>query len=175
MTGDPPVLWGLRRGCLLITETAQRLDRSLGLVFWQPVLSGKQFLQQFLRLKIANQMIAQTQSAPSGTQQLREELAQGIAIEIGGYTLSPALALPMEAADLELPKRRARVAWLEVGASADEELSPAARPRIAAWQQAGHSVETRVVNGPRFWQTLEISECRALVDTTTRLLDRWSE
>jgi len=173
-TGHEPVLWGLRSGCLLITEAAQSLDGSLALILWQPVLSGKQFLQQFLRLKVANQITAEDPSERSGTQQLRTQLIEGIAIEVAGYTLAPALALPMEAAGLELQERPTRVAWLEVGASTDEELSPAARLRIEAWQQAGHSVEARVVNGPRFWQTLEISECPALVDTTIRLIDGWS-
>jgi uncharacterized protein len=174
-TGHTPVLWGLRSGCLLIGETAQHMDRSVALVLWQPVISGKQLLQQFLRLKVASQLASHNQSERGGTQQLRTELAEGRSIEVAGYTLSPELAVPLEAAEMDLPKRPARIAWLEVGASAEEEISPAARLRIAAWQHAGHFVEAQVVSGSRFWQTVEISECPALVDATLRLADRWSE
>ena len=173
-TGYEPVLWGLRTGCLLMAETARRIDRSHALLLWQPVLSGKQFLQQFLRLKVVSQLTARNPGEKSGTHELRSELARGAAIEVAGYTLSPALALPMEAAELTLPGRHTRIAWLELGASPDEELPPASRARVATWQQAGHEVEARVVNGPRFWQTLEISECPALVDVSVRSVANWS-
>jgi len=174
-TGHAPVLWGLRSGCLLICETAHHMDRSVALLLWQPVVSGKQLLQQFLRLKVANQVAARDDSERRGTQQLRAELAQGRSVEVAGYTLAPELALPLEAAELDVPKTPTRITWLEVGASTDAELSPTARLRIAAWQQAGHCVEAQVVSGSRFWQTVEISECPALVDATLQMVDRWSE
>ena len=49
-TGAELWLWGLRTGCLLATEAVKRLDGATRLLMWQPTLSGKQFLQQFLRL-----------------------------------------------------------------------------------------------------------------------------
>src|SRR5688500_15035872 len=48
-TGQRLVLWGLRAGCLLATQAAGRIEPAADLVLWQPVASGKQFLQQFLR------------------------------------------------------------------------------------------------------------------------------
>jgi len=173
-TGHVPVLWGLRGGCLLICEVARRTDGSFPFVLWQPVVSGKQLLHQFLRLKVANQMAAQNRTERGGTQELRAQLLEGESIEVAGYTLSPDLALPLEAAEIELPKQPARVVWLEVGASPEEEVSPAARVRIEAWRQLGHSVQSQVVSGSRFWQTLEISECAPLIEATLRLVDRWS-
>ena len=173
-TGYVPVLWGLRGGCLLICEVAHRADRSFPLVLWQPVVSGKQLLNQFLRLKVANLLAAQNRMERGSTQELRAELLEGKSIEIAGYTLSPDLALPMEAAEMDLPKQSVRVIWLEVGASVEEDVSPAARMRIEAWRQLGHSVESQVLSGSRFWQTLEISECAPLIEATLRLVDRWS-
>ena len=57
-TAAPLWLWGLRSGCLLVNEAAQRMPTPVKLLLWQPVLSGKQFLQQFLRLKVAAEMLA---------------------------------------------------------------------------------------------------------------------
>src|SRR5690606_37038821 len=48
---DNIVLWGLRAGCLLISDWLARCGRVMPLVLWQPVGNGKQHLNQFLRLK----------------------------------------------------------------------------------------------------------------------------
>jgi exosortase A-associated hydrolase 2 len=90
--GSAPVMWGLRAGALVAVEAAAGFDVG-GFVLWQPVLSGKQFLQQFLRLKAAGEMVAQGDRERTGTRALREQLARGEAVEIAGYTVSPELAL----------------------------------------------------------------------------------
>jgi exosortase A-associated hydrolase 2 len=174
-TGYEPVLWGLRTGCLLVLQATRRLEAEPGLVLWQPVLSGKQFLQQFLRLKVANQMLGSTEGDRIGTQQFREQLADGDPVDVAGYTLSSELALGMETAELDLPERCTRVAWLEIGGSSGGELSPASRIRIRAWRDASHHIEARRVEGPAFWQTQEISECPALIEATLSIVTGWRE
>ena len=129
------------------------------LLLWQPVVSGKQSLQQFLRLKVASQILGERVGSRTGTQQLRERLGQGEASRSRATRLSPGLALGLEAAELTPPHAPARVAWLEVAPTTPTELSPAARTRIASWQAAGHRVDARAVAGPAFWQTQEITEC----------------
>jgi exosortase A-associated hydrolase 2 len=171
--GHTPVLWGLRTGCLVALEAARHIGGSARCVLWHPVLSGKQFLQQFLRLKIANQLGSEAALDRVSAAQLRDQLKRGETIEIGGYPLSPALALGVEAADLQLPALPSHVAWLELSNAAQLELSPASRSRIQAWEQAGHEVEAAVVEGPRFWQTVEISECPSLVGATLSMVQRW--
>jgi hypothetical protein len=107
----------------------------VNLLFWQPVVSGKQFLQQFLRLKVASEMLA---SESKGVmERLRGQLRQGEAIEIAGYLLAPALAQGLEQADLLLPHRSGRVEWIEISGRADASLSPAATARLTQWQAAG--------------------------------------
>jgi exosortase A-associated hydrolase 2 len=177
--GHEPILWGLRAGCLLVAEAVRSTQRSADLVLWQPVISGKQFLQQFLRLKVAGQVVQETDRQKTdrqktGIQKLRDQLASGEAIEVAGYTLSPRLALGMEAAQLDLPQNRARVAWLEVTGASDGELGPASRSRLDEWREQGHSVQSGVVTGPRFWQTVEISESPALVPATLAMWRNWS-
>jgi exosortase A-associated hydrolase 2 len=157
-------LWGLRTGCLLATEAAKRLDGPTHLLMWQPTLSGKQFLQQFLRLKVAGEMLAG--ESKGLMERLRLDLEHGKAVEVGGYRLSPGLAKGLELAELALPDSAMRVEWIEVSGRADGGLSPAAAMRLEKWRELGHAVRGHVACGPTFWQTTEIEDCPALVDAT---------
>jgi exosortase A-associated hydrolase 2 len=169
-----PILWGLRAGCLLVADALRATQRTTDLVLWQPVISGKQFLQQFLRFKLASQVTDESGGQRTGMQKLRDQLAVGESIEVAGYTLSPRLALEMEAAQLDVPGNRARVAWLEIAGAPDGELAPASRTALEAWRKQGHSVQSSAVAGSRFWQTVEISESPALVDATLAMWRSWS-
>jgi len=161
----PRRLWGLRAGCLLAAEVARTLAARPPLLFWQPVLSGKQHLGQFLRLRLARERIDGGGSA-DGTQALREEFTVGRALEIAGYEVSPALALGLDAAELDLEGYPEQVHWLEVATGDSPDLVPAARAKLARWRGGGAKIQSRAVTGVAFWQTVEITECPALVEAT---------
>jgi len=95
----------LRAGCLLAASAAVNLEKCPNFLFWQPALAGKLLLQQFLRLKMAGELIGN--DTKGVTEQLRRQLAEGGIIEVAGYRLSPALTNGLEAAELQLPPRRA--------------------------------------------------------------------
>ena len=161
-TDAPMWLWGLRAGCLLASEAARRLDGAVNLLFWQPVVSGKQSLQQFLRLKVAGEMLAG--EGGGLMEQMRQSLGRGESVEISGYLLSAALADGLERAELVLPSSPSRVVWMEVSGKADATLSPAAVMLVEKWQGVGHRVCAEVVGGAAFWQAAEIEECPALLE-----------
>jgi exosortase A-associated hydrolase 2 len=169
--GYAPALWGLRLGCLLASEAARRMESHPDLLFWQPVHSGRQFLQQFLRLKLANQLFVGDDRERLRTEDLRAQLARGEAVEVGGYALAPDLAVGMEASELLPPTNPARVAWLEVLAA--PEIPPAAKSRVQAWQAAGMQVDIRAIAGPPFWQTQELAECPELIVATVAAVESW--
>jgi exosortase A-associated hydrolase 2 len=169
-TGHDPWLWGLRAGCLVAVEAAAALGTVQGLLFWQPVLSGTQFLQQVLRLNIASQILGSTDAARVDTRELRERLRRGDSVEVAGYDLSPALAAGLEAAELAPIAGACPVAWIEIAGAIGAEMSPAARARAAQWESAGHAVDARCVSGQAFWQTQEITECPALIRETVAVL-----
>jgi len=162
--GIAPMLWGTRLGCMLVGDAARRMQPSPHLLFWQPVHHGRQFLQQFLRLKLANQLFLGDSREKLRIENLREQLTRGEAVEIGGYVLSPDLALGIDAAQLSPAAPPTRVAWLEVMAT--PELSPATSTRVQEWRAAGAAVDVRVVAGLPFWQTQEIAECPDLIAAT---------
>ncbi|HEV2221021.1 MAG TPA: hydrolase 2, exosortase A system-associated [Casimicrobiaceae bacterium] len=169
-TGYDPWLWGLRAGCLVAAEAAAGMASLPGLLFWQPVLSGKQFLQQFLRLKVASQILGSTDTARVDTRELRERLRLGDSVEVAGYELAPALAAGLESAELAPIAGACPLLWIEVAGGAEAAMSPAGRARAAQWEDSGHPVDARCVTGQAFWQTQEITECPALIrETVARL------
>ena len=164
-TGVPLWLWGHRAGCLLATQAAAQTRLDCNFLFWAARASGKQLLQQFLRLKTAGDMLAG--NAAGGADALRAELADGKPVEIAGYRLSAALADGLERAELTPPPQAAgRLEWIDLSTRAQASQSPASRKASAAWQSAGFHVNCQVVEGPSFWQTTEIEEAPALVDAT---------
>lgn len=171
---DGPLwLWGLRAGCLLAVAAAESFDEPANFLFWQPVISGKQFFQQFLRLKVAGEMLSG--DAKGVMAELRRQLDESQSPEIAGYTLSPALARGLEAAELRPTARPGRIVWLELATRDEAPLSPASATRIDQWRAAGHEVTANVVMGPPFWQTAEIEEAPALLDATLAALSATAE
>lgn len=166
----PLTLWGLRAGCLLAAGAAVDLPEAADFVFWQPVVSGKQHWQQFMRLKMAGELASG--QAKGVTEQLRQQLAAGQAVEIAGYSVAPGLAAGLEMADLQPPVQQSgRVAWFELSTREDATLAPVSQKRIEQWQAAGFTVEAKVVNGPGFWQTAEIEEAPELIAATLAALE----
>ena len=174
-TGSMPALWGVRTGCLLAVQGIRGMDPVPNLLLWKPVISGKRYLQQFLRLNVAAQLSNAESAARVGTQQLREQLGRGEQVEVGGYTIAPALALGLETSELVPPSMPTRVAWLEVATGATLDLSSASSQQVETWRAAGHRVDVRVVEGLPFWQTQEIAECPALIESTLDAVGMWRQ
>ena len=168
----PLWVWGLRLGALLgAASLAQMPAADAGLLLWQPVISGSQHLQQFLRIKVAGERVAAGQEG-IGTQELFEQLRAGQSIEIAGYELAPQLALPMAEASLALPPGVPRVRWLEVQPRAEGSLAPVSRRLVESWQKTTQlDLVTKIVQGPSFWQTQEIEQAPQLLAATLEGLE----
>lgn len=164
-TNETPALLAMRAGGLLATAALPRLGAVPLMMLWQPVLSGKSQLTQFLRLKVAAESIAGSDGRTT-TRSLVEQLARGERVEVAGYELSPDLALPLNQAELATPLGVGRVVWIDVSTS--PELSPAAAAIVLKWRDAGVDITTAAVVGVPFWQTQEIEDCPALIEATLR-------
>lgn len=169
-----PGLWGLRLGALLALDyAAQPAGRAPGqLLLWQPVLQGASHLTQFLRLRLAAQMLGEEAKggAEQGTAALRASLAAGQELEVAGYTLAPALAGALDTLDASRLAPPCPTLWLEVTASAGRPLPPLAQRVLQGWQAAGSECRAQAVAGPQFWATQELAEAPALLDATVALL-----
>lgn len=165
----PLWLWGLRAGCLVAVAAAVRLEMACSFCFWQPPVSGKLLLQQFLRLKLAADMLSG--NSKGMMEAMRLQLTQGQAVEVGGYLLSPELAFGLEAAQLSPPAALGgALVWLELSTQADAEFSPVSARSQAQWRAAGYECQAQLVQGPSFWLTTEIEDAPALIAATTTAL-----
>lgn len=169
--GGPLVLWGLRSGALLAKEAATSLGSGQRLLLWQPSPSGKALLQQFLRLRAAADM---GQSGNKGiVQQLRADLDAGHHVDVAGYRLPPAVAMGLEQSQLAASSDQLLgVEWLEVSTREGAELLPASASLVDEWRAKGVRVSAEVVNGPAFWQTQEIEDAPALIQSTLAAVTR---
>jgi len=168
-TTQAVTLWGLRTGALLAADLAQTLNPS-SLLLWQPVSDGNLFLTQFLRIKLASEMLAESQSR-SGTKDLFAQLESGQGVEVGGNMLSPAMARELGALKLAAMTPNCPVNWLEVGTVPDAQLSPAAQRVADTWREAGIRVRTQAVCGEPFWATQEITECLPLIKASLTCME----
>jgi exosortase A-associated hydrolase 2 len=165
-------LWGLRFGALLASLAAGREPRRFErLLFWQPVIDGKQMLTQFLRIRVAASM------ADGGPQEktddLRAQLAAGTSVEVAGYEVAPDLARGLDelrldriALDSAMP-----IDWLDLGAEANDQLGPAGARVIEVWRKNGHRLSAVTVAGDPFWTLQETTLAPGLIAATTRLFN----
>lgn len=165
----PTWLWGLRAGALLACETARALKTELphaevNLLLWQPVASGQQQLQQFLRLHAAAQWLGRDAVGEPPAQLL----AAGLHAHVAGYSLSPTLATELKNAQLTLPPGHGRVTVIECSAGAPAVSSPWLNPSRAAWEAAGWQVSLEAIGATSFWQSVVDSSLSEQVDNATR-------
>lgn len=162
----PVILWGLRSGASLAVALAGALPGIRHLMLWQPVVNGEQYLNQFLRIRLASEMLVGRQEQ-GGTKDLRARLEAGESIEVGGYLLGATMARDLARMKLAEMLPPCPVSWLEVGADESAAPSPASQRIVDAWQADGVSVHARTVTGEPFWVTQEITECPGLLEATT--------
>lgn len=165
-SGFEPWLWGLRLGGLLASiSLSQRPEPGVGLVLWQPVVSGRQHLQQFLRLKAGSAWLGQEPGADQRSADPLDRFRAGEEMEVAGYLLTPSLALPMATADLQLNQHLLRVVWLEVSPRPDAALATSSQ-RLLSAMPPGAEIRASVVAGPSFWRAQEIEVAPELVQAT---------
>ena len=174
-TPGPFWIWGLRTGALLAAQLACQLQtlqqHSVHLLFWQPVASGQQALQQFLRLHSASEWLGARTDAPVSA---RKMLEQGHSVEIVGYTLSANLANEMSNARL-LPVALntfspARLVWIEMSSQDMPRFSPASEKMLVDWKENGWEVNAQIVSESAFWQTIHDSDAPFLLNATSNAL-----
>lgn len=177
----PLHLWGDRLGALLALDyLRERPGAAERLVLWQPVLAGATYLNQFLRLKLAGDMLAAPSDhadqanngghgSKSGTAGLRALWLADGSMEIAGYEISADLAKAIDALDARewtIPVRQLH--WLEL-LNPGQHLAPA-RQRIAdAWKQLGNPLQLHPTEGTAFWASQETSVAPAWLAATSAI------
>jgi exosortase A-associated hydrolase 2 len=164
-TTAPLSVLAVRNGALLANLLPARRPGG-SLVLWQPVASGRVHANQFLRLRLAGELLAGGGQVDSAA--LRQELEREGRLEIAGYEVSAALLRGLESLELKqlVPGRYGAIRAFEVGALQPPVVSPALERVLAGWRRDGGDVAGAVVNGDPFWGTTEIATVPALVTAT---------
>ena len=165
-TGPVSVL-ALRSGALLLHLLPEEMRSGGRLVLWQPVVSGKTFVNQFLRLKLASGLLTGNEVQVDSTA-LRRELERAGRLEVAGYDVRYDLLRGMEGLELRSAAvdRYSSVAAFEIGGMDSSDVSPALTRVLAGWRGAGGNVSGCTVAGDPFWATAEIATVPALLDQT---------
>ncbi len=165
-------LWGLRLGATLAVDFARHAGSAIDtLILWQPVIAGKAFMTQFLRLRVAGDMLNEHRDSTGGTQALRTALASGDVVEVAGYELSPALVSGIDDMDLScLSAMRAPIHWLEIVSGADGRMADWRMDTARAWMANDIALHMHAVTCEPFWTGQEIRECLPLLSATTDIL-----
>ena len=165
-------LLAMRMGALLINPLVASSDENIGkIVFWQPLLNGELLLNQFYRLKVASDLIS-SGSASSVVKNIKAELSSGHPVEIAGYTINPELVTGLENAQLEPSNFQSHhdIVWCEIVASADRQTPSVSRRNIEKLQKQGINVQSHLITGPQFWNTVELVDVPELHEKTLMAL-----
>jgi exosortase A-associated hydrolase 2 len=162
----------IRLGCSLVAEALIDIDcRISKTVFWQPVTNGKQYMNQFLRLRSASSMMKDNKET---VEELRQRLVGAETLEISGYELSPDLWRDIEAVDL-LPCLGSQLGQLkvyEIGRPRADGVSPVTQRLLAAAEGSYVDASAQRVVGEPFWTATEIAVNDELRNLTVDFLVR---
>ena len=168
--GAAPVLLAIRAGALLVPDIVSRVDDAAPhVVLWQPVLNGRQYIRQFLRLRVVSNKFLGLEET---VDELFGRLENGETIEVAGYEITPRLAAALSGIESLALERGsvARVDVLEFRPAAGDALSKVNADLVASLRSAGIDAAGRRVAAEQFWTTQELSAPPEVSDATRALL-----
>ena len=160
----------IRLGCALAADAVRDLGRTpRQTVFWQPVESGRHFMAQFLRLRIAASMM---ENKKETVEQIRTALAAGESVEVAGYSLPQGLWRSVEAIELPnlLSVRLGHLGLVEVGRSGTGQLSLGGQALLRCAEDSGVAATGLRLAGEPFWSSTEIVVSPELADRTAEFI-----
>jgi exosortase A-associated hydrolase 2 len=163
LSGGPLYVGGLRAGALVALAARDHLQEAPeAWLFWQPVVNGRQMVQQFLRLRVAGAMGSGEEKET--TKGLRARIERGEVVEVAGYELPPGLIGELENQDLAASAPPAGPGlWLNVASNPEQGPPPAVGKVLDVWDQKDAAMEYASVVGDAFWATQELADVPALV------------
>ncbi len=172
-TSGPLHLWGVRLGGLLALDFAGSAAVD-SIILWQPFMSGRACINQFLRLRLARMQEAalvapgSAGAPPRSTAALRAQLAVHGVIEVGGYEVAVPLVRAIDACDaagIRLPP--CTVHWFASAAAAPSKAAASAARLGERWAADGVALHFHQVAGVPFWSDDASPECPALLEATS--------
>jgi exosortase A-associated hydrolase 2 len=161
----PAGFLGLRLGASLGMKACSQDCFFQFAVLWEPVLQGREYLEQELRRKLMKEMMTFGRSQVS-RDFLIQELAAGRSIDFDGHPVTPALYRDLGSVDMAgLPAPLPGKALI-LGIGSSERPSPAYVRCGESLRQAGMACEVRALREQPFWNLVGLVSCPALIRET---------
>lgn len=161
------ILFGIRFGALLALHFQHELHNKLPIkqqIFWKPVINGKQFFGQFIRIKQASEMMKNNAEKIDW----RQKVLQGNDIEVAGYTLNENLLKSAELCQVAKPfLPSSPIHWFEFGTAS----VPIVITNLIS-QDPSQLIQLHHVQCPPFWQVPEVFDCPELIDLTLSVMQK---
>lgn len=171
--GEQISIVAIRTGALLVNSVlAEKNDASHkinSIHYWNPVFNASLFIAQFLRLKLAANMM-RNKGPKVGVKELRQQLQDEGELEVAGYTLNQDLIEGMENSAISLHPSLSRLALHFYELSSLDQITPGLMKKITEVGGAADLRFTHVVDGAQFWSTQEVSICEPLLSVTKKHL-----
>ena len=164
---------GIRAGALLVADYLQNYSfRPERLVFWQPVLDGDAYLKQFLRLRMATDMLSSDEGVT--TPSMIQSLANGETVEVIGYPLRSALTDGLSNAAMRKiePGLLPEISWFDLVTYGQQIPPVKSRDLIQTWSDSGACIQYLVIPGDPFWNSAEVVENHKLIVESVNFLVR---
>ena len=164
------ILWGTRLGGLLAADVANSAPEDCdALLLWQPVTAGRGYMTQVLRQRVAK--LVDRGEKPETTKEIRENLAAGQAVEVGGYVLGGQLVADIDEVELlSMPALKGKsLHWVERSNTPGGAV-PVARTRVDEYLRgAGNAVKIVELDFPPLWELPRRADMSQLLAGTTAL------
>lgn len=165
-------LVAVRAGALLVADYLRRpVERPERLVLWQPVIEGDACLSQFLRLRLAADMLSgeRDKETPSS---LRQRLAADDVVEVAGYALSRSISDGLASASLRQIESESLppLCWIDLVSSEEQPAPLVNRNLVTALRDAGRDVCYTTCIGQPFWSSIDTLENSEVVARTVAFL-----
>jgi len=166
-------LLGLRSGALHIAELLSKTTTAdiTQVIFWQPLLNGCDQVDQFLRLRLAANLMLTSQHKPSSresTQSLRAQAKRDGGVEVAGYGLTASMIDALDSRELTALLLRVphcpSLHWLEL--AGQNEISGARAIAVQRLIDHGISLASHSLAVKRFWSLIEAPVPATLIQLT---------
>jgi exosortase A-associated hydrolase 2 len=151
-SSGPVSVCGMRLGASLALDLVNQVHHDVDrVVLMSPVLNGEQMMTQCLRLRVAFSGLRDVPEKRETTEHLRNMIAAGEFLEVGGYILNPKMVAHVDQISLgawQPPRPDLKIDVIDVGPG------PFSAPMNAiaeSWRNTGPDVTTHKLSVKPFW------------------------
>ena len=161
----PPVLMGLRLGATLALAAAGETTPPPTLVLWEPVLSGRKYIDEILRRRMIKEMMTTGKKATGRKDVLAQLDADGF-LDLDGLAVGRRLIDDISALDATALAERFRGRALCVQIAFNAKVSSGLERLAEKLSEAGAQVETVGIREQVIWDRVELVQADELITTT---------